>query len=138
MKRCEKCGETKCLAEFYKKANGEAGHRSYCKSCFRETCNTNVKAFENKLVRDYGLTAVEYNEIHDAQGGKCQICSTTVSNSIRETAGERVGVVDHCHTSKKVRGILCSQCNIGLGNFKDNPDSLKNALMYLGRHGYGC
>jgi uncharacterized protein YlaI len=42
--------------------------------------------------------------------------------------------IDHCHKTGKVRGLLCFNCNVGLGNFRDNPINLKKALAYLGKH----
>ena len=40
-------------------------------------------------------------------------------------------VVDHCHKTGKIRGLICDSCNVGLGRFKDNIDNLKNAIKYL-------
>jgi hypothetical protein len=59
----------------------------------------------------------------------CEICGNPPSGRLT------VLCVDHCHTTKKFRGWLCNNCNIGLGNFKDNQMTLSNAIRYLnGEH----
>lgn len=68
----------------------------------------------------YGLTEKDYEAIKELQGGKCLICGR----------GGRL-VVDHDHESGEVRGLLCSNCNTGLGMFKDSVQSLQNAILYL-------
>jgi hypothetical protein len=81
------------------------------------------------LKRNYGLSAIEKQEMLERQDRKCAICRLDETLSIR---GKRVGLaVDHCHDSGKVRGLLCYNCNTGLGAFKDNPGILQAALHYL-------
>jgi hypothetical protein len=75
-----------------------------------------------QLRNAYGITLVQYNELLEAQGGLCAIC--------RE-ASERTLHVDHCHTTKRVRSLLCTECNTGLGKFRDRPDLLRAAAEYL-------
>jgi hypothetical protein len=58
--------------------------------------------------------------MHEAAGGVCQICGDD----------ERLGV-DHCHASGRLRGLLCSRCNTGLGMFRDRPELLAEAIEYL-------
>jgi hypothetical protein len=60
------------------------------------------------------------------QNGLCAICKKT------ETGKTSNLCVDHCHKTGKVRGLLCNNCNKGLGLFKDNPEVLLNASAYLG------
>jgi hypothetical protein len=73
----------------------------------------------------YGLTLDSYNSMLLAQSNKCLIC---------EISSERKLYVDHCHKSKKVRGLLCQPCNSILGFAKDQPWILQNAAEYLKRH----
>ena len=75
--------------------------------------------------REYGMTLEKYNQMLENQQGKCAICGGG-----REKQKYSFSV-DHCHATGKIRGILCSNCNAGLGFFKDNPQSLTNALTYL-------
>ena len=71
------------------------------------------------------LTEEEYNAMLERQGGVCAICKE------KPKAGRLA--VDHIHGSRKVRGLLCSLCNSGLGLFKDDPDRLAAAIQYLKR-----
>jgi len=80
--------------------------------------------FANRLKNDYGLTVQEYLDLIAKQGGGCAICHDSL------TAGLQVHT-DHCHTSGRVRGILCQKCNIGLGHFRDDTKLLRAAIYYL-------
>jgi hypothetical protein len=68
------------------------------------------------------MTAAEYDARKAAQDGLCAVC--------REREAEHV---DHDHETGEVRGLLCSCCNQGLGNFRDNAAHLRAAADYLGR-----
>lgn len=73
----------------------------------------------------YGLSLHDYNTMLSAQDGKCAICGS-------DGASLKDGLcVDHCHTSGKVRGLLCAPCNKGLGFFNDTILRLLNAAEYL-------
>jgi len=75
------------------------------------------------LLGKYGLTVEEYKLLLDGQGGTCAIC--------RKVDGDISLSVDHDHMTGKIRGLLCSLCNKGLGHFDDNPVLLQQALDYL-------
>lgn len=77
-------------------------------------------------MKQYGLTLDDYKELQKKQNGKCAICGAEIGNS----EGDRL-YVDHNHKTGKVRGILCSNCNIGIGKFHDNISLLKRAIEYL-------
>ncbi len=64
----------------------------------------------------------------DKQNGQCVICSIDLDT--RSHSANSV-VVDHCHSSGKVRGLLCNECNRGLGYYHDNPVALRNAAKYI-------
>ena len=86
---------------------------------------------ENKdaiLFRRRGITLTEKNKIQAEQGNKCKICYQDFSADVKP-------VVDHCHTSGKVRGLLCNNCNVGLGMFQDNPLVFIKAAEYLKEQG---
>jgi Recombination endonuclease VII len=76
---------------------------------------------DRERARRYGLTLEEFRAILARQGGVCAICGR----------GGRRLCVDHCHTTGKVRGFLCSPCNTGLGCYEDNPEFLRAASRYL-------
>lgn len=73
-----------------------------------------------KRLRRYGITFAEFAVMIDRCGGKCEICKKNDFQAI-----------DHCHETGKVRGLLCHKCNLSLGGFNDNIDSLRNAIKYL-------
>lgn len=75
------------------------------------------------LIKTYGINLYDYHDLLKKQDGSCFICRKKVSN-------KRL-VVDHCHKTGIVRGLLCSKCNTGLGSFGDNTDSLERAIFYL-------
>ena len=75
--------------------------------------------------RKYNMTIDEYNEMFDDQKGCCSICGIHKDRLTRALA------VDHDHKTNKVRGLLCSYCNSGLGYFKDDINKLKKAIEYL-------
>jgi len=77
-------------------------------------------------LKKYGLTPEEYAVILDNQDGLCAICNSSPKESLHG-----VLAVDHCHKSGKMRGLLCNQCNLGLGCFDDSYIHLQNALEYL-------
>lgn len=74
----------------------------------------------------YGLTVKAYQDLLDKQGGGCAVCGAKPKNNRK-----RFLSVDHCHSSKKVRGILCDGCNMGLGCLGDSPERLRAAAAYL-------
>jgi hypothetical protein len=77
------------------------------------------------LQTKYGITLKERDALLAEQSGTCAICGA-------DAPGGRGGWhTDHCHTTKKVRGILCTRCNTGIGMFKDNPATLAAAINYL-------
>lgn len=75
----------------------------------------------------YGMTETQYDEMVAAQAGLCAIC-TEPMNPYSGTN------VDHCHSTGKVRGLLCDRCNRGLGQLKDDPFTVHSALAYLEVH----
>lgn len=81
------------------------------------------------LAKHYRISLDDYEGLVEKQNGKCRICEIDETLVIR---GKRVRLaVDHCHKTGKIRGLLCSACNKGLGGFKDSPDLLRKAAAYL-------
>ena len=127
MKWCRDCGEVKQLEEFVLSKSAPSGRGSYCKPC------QNARTYESRqrlhggsreyhLRRRYGIGVKVFDEMLEDQDGKCLICE--------KPAPEHV---DHDHETGKVRGILCFNCNQGLGNFRDDMRSLIRAVNYLMR-----
>uniref|UniRef100_UPI00111D166A endonuclease VII domain-containing protein n=1 Tax=Nitrospira cf. moscoviensis SBR1015 TaxID=96242 RepID=UPI00111D166A len=82
------------------------------------------KARERHQKYKYGLTTEQYNAMLLEQGGGCAICRGQCKRNSRLS-------VDHCHRTGAVRGLLCSNCNTGIGMFKDSPALLQAAADYL-------
>lgn len=76
---------------------------------------------KRRLNREYGISPEHYHTLYEKQEGLCAICGCF----------RHVLNIDHCHTEGHVRGLLCTQCNLGLGNFKDNKYALQKAIEYL-------
>lgn len=87
------------------------------------------KPLRDKLLR-YSLTEEQYYKILVDQDFKCAICGT---NQPTKNNTKKTWFVDHCHRTNKVRGLLCSGCNSGLGFLKDDKNVLISALKYLER-----
>lgn len=85
----------------------------------------------SKLKSAFGISILEYEELLKLQNNVCAICKNT-ERVWDSRAGElRRLAVDHCHMTYKVRGLLCTNCNQGLGKFKDDINLLQKALEYL-------
>lgn len=80
------------------------------------------------LKKKFGLTLEEYDEMFAVQGGACAICESKRKTSRRLA-------VDHCHQTGRVRGLLCSRCNTGLGQFGDSLEGLIAAVSYMRKNG---
>lgn len=75
----------------------------------------------------YGIDSKEFEALLIKQGNRCAICLIDFDRDSKETTPH----VDHCHFSNNVRGLLCSKCNAGLGQFTDDITLLCRAIMYL-------
>ena len=97
-----------------------------CANALRNRAKTPGDRRRSRLLATYGITLERYDELVAVQRGRCAICGV-------DTPSTHHGFwqVDHCHTNGHVRGLLCSPCNIGLGQFKDQPKILRSAARYL-------
>ena len=112
--KCCICQQSKSKEDFHYDQSNKVYYKR-CKVCFNK-----------KLV-----TREEYTEFLVKQGGKCAICGNFETVKRKSTGITFKLCVDHCHTTGRVRGLLCNKCNLGLGKFKDNPESLITAYKYL-------
>lgn len=87
------------------------------------------KAHQKKwcVSNKYRITIDEYREMFVRQDNKCAICG----REGEVIKGSQSLHVDHCHSTKKVRGLLCRDCNLGIGRMKDDVENLKKAILYL-------
>ena len=126
---CKKCITDLPLDNYYFNKNGKYKRQNVCKKCM------NIYDYEtdknHKLKKAYGITLDEYNKLLSKQKNKCSICEIDNNGKYRNKA--RAFAVDHCHNTNKIRGLLCSDCNIAIGLLKDNTKHLQSAINYLNK-----
>lgn len=147
-RQCKTCGELKEISKFLRDIRCSNGYKRECITCAttrrRIRYNTDTQVKTKKLTQQrnwcknnrhklkgynlkasFNISPENYTKMLLAQDNCCKICGTHKNKLKRSFA------VDHCHTTNKIRGLLCSNCNIGLGQFKDDIILLKNAITYL-------
>jgi len=118
---CAKCGEIHARNAKHLKQGLQSKECKYFKPY-----NWSGLEYEDRVIqRQYGISLQDFNDLLNFQGGKCAICFKQIDGNRRNMN------IDHCHETNKVRGILCSGCNTGLGHLGDDIDGLKRALYYL-------
>ena len=128
-KTCTKCLKDLCTSAFNTRSVSHDGLSSRCTKCLREDAAERYASNPEKYLskvrnKKYGISDEFYEHLVSSHNGVCAICGG-LSN-------DKYGLhVDHDHKSGVVRGLLCNLCNRGLGNFKDNPELLRNAIEYL-------
>lgn len=89
----------------------------------------NTKSYRNTAYKyKYGISIDQYEKLLINQNNSCDICKIS-QDDLNYTL-----VVDHCHTTKLVRGLLCRNCNLALGYFKDNIETINRSISYLNKH----
>jgi len=136
LRTCRGCGvcanNLEDLSDFIRNKSQLHGYDNHCKTCrnaqIRVWKATKGKGYQQcaRLRAVYGLTLEQYDTMLSTQGGSCSICKTVTPDH-----GSGRFVVDHCHTTGAVRGLLCNSCNVLLGGAKDNQSVLLEAVQYL-------
>jgi hypothetical protein len=150
VKTCTKCKVSKSLSAFHKDRTRKDGLKVWCIACSKAANqaayqrrmedpekraahnaravtwwkNNPDKRREAHLKSTYGITLEEYNTLLVQQNNVCAICREQPST-------DAYLVVDHCHSTGKIRGLLCITCNLAIGYFKDEPKYLLSAVSYL-------
>lgn len=124
---CPSCQAVKPLEDFPLNRASRSGRGGYCKPCHNVKGKQVYERLyggtrEYHLRRRYGITGAQYDQLVADQGGVCALC--------RQRAPQHV---DHDHLTGRVRGVLCSCCNQGLGNFRDDAATLRQAADYVER-----
>lgn len=117
---CRTCETEKPSTEFRKNWRRESGLDFNCHDCVSQI---------NRLAR-FGITPEQYQEMHDVQGGVCAICEKP-EKSRAQSGRVKSLAVDHDHETGAVRGLLCANCNKGIGNLGDDPEILIAGAAYL-------
>lgn len=120
---------------------GKRSDVGYCHDCQKKRYLSHKERFpvqrkmatiQARLRRSYGITIDDYVEMYEARLGCCDICGTKKKSCLElNTTSADVLHVDHCHTTGRIRGLLCINCNHGIGRFRDDPDTLRAAIEYL-------
>ena len=119
----------------FKKLDGEWEHKdaegrnAYLKEYRR---SDPVAEKERYLLFRFNLSMQDYNQMLEAQGGLCAICKHTETH--KRNGRVKALAVDHHHGTGKVRALLCSDCNTGIGKLKDRPEILEAAAAYIRKH----
>ena len=87
------------------------------------------------LTHTYGITLAEYETFFSRQNGLCAICAEPEKAIDHLTKDIRRLAVDHCHRTKKIRGLLCLACNTAIGKLRDNPELIERAAVYVRNKG---
>lgn len=144
VKTCTGCNKVKFLQEFSLHPTTRDGRNPKCRDCKNAQAKKRyydnreyVLARQKRYRRDqstwrmsqYGLTDEEFYDMVLQQRGMCLFGHPPSWNTKL--------VIDHCHKTKKVRGVLCNSCNVAIGLMKDDPVRLRLAAEYLERHQNG-
>lgn len=145
-RKCRVCSEEKSYPSMVKNKGFSCGVDTICLDCSRSRVkewrkqNPDKRAIQVKrengkkytinkhLWSKYGITHIEYDQMLFAQDGLCKICKRHHTEFSKRLS------VDHCHTTGKIRGLLCSSCNLVLGFAQDDVETLSQAIKYLKEH----
>ncbi len=134
-KQCTNCLKLRQHRSFNKDMTKPDKLDSWCKFCrknYRAKNKMRIKNYRKKhskafkgyqLKAKFGITIAEYEALASKQKHKCAICDERLKL-----------VVDHCHKTEIIRGLLCNKCNVGLGHFKDDVKIIESAIKYLEEH----
>lgn len=135
MRVCRCCNQEKPLDCFPKDKRWRGTYKLDCKDCYntkRRLSYNPEQRREDALKHLYGITKEVLNQMYVNQEGCCAICSSPLSLEVSNTKKGKAHI-DHCHTTGKVRGLLCTKCNTLLGMAEDNTTTLYAAIQYLDR-----
>lgn len=118
-KVCALCEQWKPVGGFHKQGHKKDGFSARCNECRKREWQDQGRRTK------YGLSEESFLTLKALQESRCAICGTHEE--------KRPLVVDHCHDSERVRGLLCHQCNVALGYFQDDPRRLISGVAYLAK-----
>lgn len=153
MKTCIKCKVTLSLDKFGPHKRSKDRLKYWCRPCeaagVKATSDSEAKNQYNRdyyaanrtkerkrtRLRRYGLTQEQFDALWADQAGGCAICEQALLDIDDYESGNsrpaNACCIDHCHTTGKIRGLLCIPCNLMLGYAKDSTDTLAKGIKYL-------
>jgi hypothetical protein len=134
IKVCPKCKVEKPVTMFWRQAASRDGLQNRCKTCFYEWRREADKRYmdsgqhasrqrEGHYRRNYGLSLAEVDAMARDQKNRCLLCG--------RGPGKRSLHLDHDHSTGRIRGLLCYGCNRAIGHFRDDPDLMLRAALYV-------
>lgn len=127
-KICTACKNEKTTDQFFRNKGQRDGYDTRCKACTPRPPKERYDRHTLKSrAKKRGLSADDVVAMSAAQNGVCAICKKTCATG-------RNLAIDHCHATNKVRALLCTACNTGLGAFRDDPRLLVEAAKYILKH----
>lgn len=155
MKVCNRCKISKSFDEYHKVTANSDGMQTICKSCRTISLriwylknSDSIRARTKKYYHDnkdkrrsnnknytlktrFSITLDQYNDMLIKQNNVCAICKKPETQIDPRLNRIKALAVDHCHNTKKVRGLLCNQCNTGIGMLKEDKKIFLSAMEYL-------
>jgi hypothetical protein len=138
-KTCKECGEAKPLDDFHRHPLGQHQRQNRCKPCHNRKSaeayharspTSKAEYIARVKARKYGMTLEEMQTLVEAHGDLCDICGQP-DTTHRKRTWTRNLTMDHCHSTGRFRGMLCSNCNIAIGLLKDDPALARKVAEYL-------
>lgn len=142
-KTCNGCNVDRPVSDFHKCAAAPDGLAWRCIHCRKDYLVANRDLIYERERRyeaqhsnrtKYLLSPEDYHSMLADQGGGCAICGQQESFVAAKTGKPRRFAIDHDHETGRIRGLLCTRCNLALGSFCDDPARLQNAIDYLAAH----
>ena len=151
-KHCGGCNTDKPLDDFHKNSSRKDGRSTQCKVCIntrnkvwytknkerhnalgKANYNANGEKYRDRNYRKkYGITLEQYNQILENQNGLCALCNQPETAMHRKSGGKlRELAVDHCHETGKIRGLLCTKCNVMISNLGDTIERAEKLVKYM-------
>lgn len=137
-KWCPTCKDFRDASSFNLDRGSKDGLQAYCKDCRAKQQRSDYakdprKYIDRQYLYNYGIEAAAYRKLLEEQNGVCAACGNPELPRRKTVSATRLSV-DHDHTTGKVRGLLCSNCNTALGLLQESPERILALLTYLRTH----
>lgn len=142
-RKCSRCQKVKVLTRFYANKRDKLGRAHECVDCTKIRVRARIRTPDQRTAdaeysrlrkrrltaQSFGLTVEELDRLEAECNGRCEICGDLQTGTNRGRV--KALAIDHDHETGIFRGLLCDNCNRGLGHFRDNPELLRAAIEYL-------